>query len=49
MARSEEEKPALFMVSESILPNVPNYDSKSTEVIDDVVTAPVSAEPEDEL
>jgi len=49
VARSEEEKPALFMVSESVLPDVPNSDSKSTEVIDDDVTAPVSVEPEEEL
>ena len=52
MARSEEEEPTLFMVSSSILSDIPNFDSKSTEVevIDDGVTAPlVSVEPKEEL
>ena len=45
MAQSED-KPALFMVSASVLSNVPNSNSKSMEVIDDGVTAPpVSVEP----
>ena len=49
MAQSEEDEPTLFMVTASILPDVPNSDSKSTEVIDDGITAPVSVEPEEEL
>ena len=52
MAQSVEDEPALFMVSASDLPDVPNFDSKSTEVevIDDGVTAPlVSVKPEKEL
>ena len=49
MARSEEEKPALFMVSASVLSDVSNSDSKSMEVNDKDVTLPVSVEPEEEL
>ena len=52
VAQSEEDEPALFMVSSSVLSDVPSFDSKSTEVevIDDSVTAPmVSVEPEEEL
>ena len=49
VAQSEEDEPALFMVTASILPDVPNSNSKSTEVIDDGITAPVSVEPEEEL
>ena len=37
------------MVSTSVLPDVPNSDSKSTEVSDEGVAAPVSLEPEEEL
>ena len=46
MAQSEED--ALFMVTASVLPDVPNSDSKSIEVIDDGVTAVVSHELEEE-
>ena len=50
VARYEEEGPTIFMVSASVLSDVPNFDSKSTEVIDDgVTTPPVSVEPEEEL
>ena len=49
VAQSEEDEPALFMVTASVLPDVPNSDSKSTEVIDDGITAPVSVEPKEEL
>ena len=49
MAQSEGDEPALFMVTASVLPDVPNFDSKSTEVIDDGITAPVSVELEEEL
>ena len=48
MAQSEEE-PALFMVTASVLPDVPNSDSKSMEVIDDGITTPESVEPKEEL
>ena len=41
VAQSEEDEPTLFMVTASILPDVPNSDSKSTEVIDDGITTPV--------
>ena len=37
------------MVSASVLSNVPNSDSKSTEVIDNGITALVSVELEEEL
>ena len=42
-AQSEEDELALFMVSASVLSNIPSFDSKSTEVevIDDDVTAPL--------
>ena len=45
VARSEEEESALFMVSASVLSDVPNFDSKfmEVEIIDDGV------EPEEEL
>ena len=52
MAQSEEDEPTLFMVSASVLPDVPNFDPKSTkvEVIDDGITAPlVSVKPKEEL
>ena len=52
MAQSEENEPPLFMVSASVLSDVPSFDSKSTEVevIDDGVTTPlVSVEPAEEL
>ena len=49
VAQSEEDEPALFMGTASVLPDVPNSDSKSTKVIDDGITAPVSVEPEEEL
>ena len=52
MAQSKEDEPTLFMVSASVLSDVPSFDSKSTEVevIDDGVTTPlVSVEPEEEL
>ena len=49
VAQSEEDEPALFMVTASVLPDVSNSDSKSTEVIDDDITAPVSVEPKEEL
>ena len=52
MAQSEEDEPALFMVSASVLSDVPIFYSKSTEVevIDDDITAPlVSIEPELQL
>ena len=49
MAQSEEEKPTLFMVSALVLSDISNSDSKSMEVIDDGVTAPMSVEPEEEL
>ena len=35
VAQSEEDESALFMLTASVLPNVPNSDSKSLEVIDD--------------
>ena len=43
MAQSEEDELALFMVTASVLPDVPNAEEelpKSTEVIDDSITAP---------
>ena len=46
MAQSKEEDPILFMVSASVLSDVLNSDSKSTEVINDSVTALMSVEPE---
>ena len=52
MAQSEEDEPTLFIVSASVLFDLPSFDSKSTvvEVIDDGVTAPlVSVKPEEEL
>ena len=49
MARSEEEELALFMVRASVLPDIPTFDSKSTEVIDDNLTASLSFEHEEEL
>ena len=49
MAQSKEEDPILFMVSASVLSDVSNSDSKSMEIIDDGITAPVSVEPEEEL
>ena len=52
VAQSEEDEPVLFMVTTSVLPDVPNLEKelpKSTEVIDDGITAPVSVEPEEEL
>ena len=49
MAQFGEDEPALLMVTASVLPDVPNSDSKSTEVINDGITAPVSVEPEEEL
>lgn len=49
VAQSEEDESTLFMVIASVLPDVPNSDSKSTVVIDDGITAPVSVEPEEEL
>lgn len=48
VAQSDEEEPALFMVSVSILSDVPNSDSKCMEVIDDGVTAQVSVELEED-
>ena len=35
MAQSEEQEPALFMVSASVLTLFPNSESKSSEAIDD--------------
>ena len=49
MVQSEEDELALFMVTASVLPDIPNSDSKFMEVIDDGITAPVSVEPEEEL
>ena len=49
VTRSEEEEQALFMVSASVLPDVPNSNSKSMEVIDGGVTALVNVELEEEL
>lgn len=48
VAQSEEEESAFFMVSVSILSDVPNSNSKCMEVIDDGVTAQVSVEPKEE-
>ena len=51
VAQSEEDEPALFMVTASVLPDVKPEEElpKYTEVIDDGITAPVSVEPEEEL
>ena len=52
VAQSKEDEPTLFMVTASVLPDVPNPEEelpKSTEVIDDGITAPVSVEPEEEF
>ena len=48
-AQSEEDEPALFMVTASVLPDVEPEEEllKSIEVIDDSITAPVSVEPEE--
>ena len=51
VAQSEEDEPTLFMVTASVLPDVKPEGElpKSTEVIDDGITAPVNVEPEEEL
>ena len=51
VAQSEEDEPALFMVTASVLPDIKPEEElpKSTKVIDDGITAPVSVEPEEEL
>ena len=49
MTQSEEDEPTLFMVTASVLPDIPNSDFKSTKVINDDITAPVSVELEEEL
>ncbi|XP_022967658.1 uncharacterized protein LOC111467102 [Cucurbita maxima] len=51
VAQSEEDEPTLFMVTASVLPDVKPEEElpKSTEVIDDGITTPVSVEPEEEL
>jgi len=48
VAQSEEEEQALFMVSASVLSDVPNFDSKSTEVTDSVI-APMSIASEESI